>query len=235
MKSPKYVVELENVSRIYKLGKFKVTAIDKITLQIEAGEFLSIMGPSGSGKTTLLNLIGALDTPTEGTVLIEGNNISQMNDTQLTNIRRNKIGFIFQFYNLIPVLNALENVELPMMAGGITKKKRLERAKNLLKIVGLEKRLNHKPEELSGGERQRVAIARALANDPAIILGDELTGDLDTDTGIEIIQYLKLLNQQEKTKTIILVTHNPTIANLTNKIVYLKDGMIEKIENRGHI
>jgi len=234
MKKPSsnsYVLELENVSRIYQLGKLKVTAVRNITLKITAGEFLAIMGPSGSGKTTLLNLIGALDTPTEGRILIEGNDISQMNDTQLTHIRRNKIGFIFQFYNLIPVLNALENVELPMMAAGISRKERLQRAEELLQIVGLGNRLHHRPEELSGGERQRVAIARALANNPTIILGDELTGDLDSETGFEIIQYLKELNDAEKTKTFILVTHNPLIANMTNKIIYLKDGTVEKIEN----
>lgn len=235
MKEPgsnSYVLELENVSRIYQLGNLKVTAVRNIDLKIEAGEFISIMGPSGSGKTTLLNLIGALDTPTEGRVLIEGNDISKMNDTQLTNIRRNKIGFIFQFYNLIPVLNALENVELPMMAAGISRKERLQRAEELLQIVGLDTRIHHRPEELSGGERQRVAIARALANNPTIILGDEPTGDLDSETGFEIMQYLKQLNETQKTKTFILVTHNPLIANMTNKIIYLKDGTIEKIESK---
>jgi len=232
MKAHNYVLELMNVTRTYQLGKLKVTAIKNITLQIKAGEFLSIMGPSGSGKTTLLNLIGALDTPSEGCVLIEGNDISKMNDAQLTKIRRHKIGFIFQFYNLIPVLNALENVELPMIAAKIPRKNRERHAKYLLSILGLEKRLHHRPEELSGGERQRVAIARSLANNPSIILGDEPTGDLDTETGIEIIQFLKKLNQEQKSKTFIIVTHNPLIANMTNKIIYLKDGAIEKIENK---
>ncbi|MFX1296993.1 MAG: ABC transporter ATP-binding protein [Promethearchaeota archaeon] len=228
------IVELENVTRIYQLGKLNVSAIKNINLQITPGEFLSIMGPSGSGKTTLLNLIGALDTPTEGRVLIEENDISQMNDAQLTNIRRNKIGFIFQFYNLIPVLNALENVELPMMAANIPRKERLQRASELLKIVGLGDRLHHRPEELSGGERQRVAIARALSNNPSIILGDEPTGDLDTDTGIEIMQYLKKLNKNQK-KSILIVTHDPVVANMTNKIIYLKDGSIEKIESKADV
>ncbi|HUX98594.1 MAG TPA: ABC transporter ATP-binding protein [Candidatus Deferrimicrobium sp.] len=226
------VVELENVSRIYQLGKLNVTAIRDISLKINSGEFLAIMGPSGSGKSTLLNLIGALDTPTSGRILIENEDISKMNDTQLTKIRRSKIGFIFQFYNLIPVLNALENVELPMMAAGISRKNRLQHAESLLSIVGLGDRLKHRPEELSGGERQRVAIARSLANNPSIILGDEPTGDLDTETGMEIMQYLKNLNQTQKTKTFIIVTHNPLIANMTNKIIYLKDGMIEKIESK---
>jgi len=232
MKAHNYAVELMHVTRTYQLGKLTVTAIKNITLQIEAGEFLSIMGPSGSGKTTLLNLIGALDTPSEGSVLIGGNDISKMNDAQLTNIRRHKIGFIFQFYNLIPVLNALENVELPMIAAKIPRKNRERHAKYLLRILGLEKRLHHRPEELSGGERQRVAIARSLANNPSIILGDEPTGDLDTETGIEIIQFLKKLNQEQKSKTFIIVTHNPLIANMTNKIIYLKDGAIEKIESK---
>jgi putative ABC transport system ATP-binding protein len=226
------VVELENVSRIYQLGKLRVTAIKNMNLKINSGEFLAIMGPSGSGKTTLLNLIGALDTPTSGRIRIENEDISKMNDTQLTNIRRNKIGFIFQFYNLIPVLNALENVELPMMAAGFSRKNRLRHAKYLLNTIGLGDRLKHRPEELSGGERQRVAIARSLANNPSIILGDEPTGDLDTETGFEIMQYLKKLNQAQKTKTFIIVTHNPVIANMTNKIIYLKDGMIDKIENK---
>jgi len=229
--SNSYVLELENVSRTYYLGKLKVSAVRNINLKVAAGEFMAIMGPSGSGKTTLLNLIGALDTPSEGRILIEGHDISKMNDTQLTNIRRNKIGFIFQFYNLVPVLNALENVELPMMAAGIPRKERLKRAELLLQIMGLGNRLRHRPDELSGGERQRVAIARALANNPAIILGDELTGDLDSETGLEIMHYLKHLNETQKTKTFILVTHNPLIANMTNKIIYLKDGTIEKIEN----
>ena len=230
--SNSYVLELENVSRTYYLGKLKVSAVRNINLKVAAGEFMAIMGPSGSGKTTLLNLIGALDTPSEGRILIEGHDISKMNDAQLTNIRRNKIGFIFQFYNLVPVLNALENVELPMMAAGVPRKERLKRAEMLLQIVGLGNRLRHRPEELSGGERHRVAIARALANNPAIILGDELTGDLDSETGLEIMQYLKQLNETQKTKTFILVTHNPLIAKMTNKIIYLKDGTIEKIENR---
>ena len=229
--SNSYVLELENVSRTYYLGKLKVSAVRNINLKVAAGEFMAIMGPSGSGKTTLLNLIGALDTPSEGRILIEGHDISKMNDAQLTNIRRNKIGFIFQFYNLVPVLNALENVELPMMAAGVPRKERLKQAEILLQIVGLGNRLRHRPEELSGGERQRVAIARALANNPAIILGDELTGDLDSETGLEIMQYLKQLNETQKTKTFILVTHNPLIAKMTNKIIYLKDGAIEKIEN----
>ncbi len=228
----KYVIELENVTRIYKLGKYEVTAIKNITLKIKAGEFLAIMGPSGSGKTTLLNLIGALDTPTEGKIMIDGEDISKMNDSQLTLIRRNKIGFIFQFYNLIPVLNALENVELPMFAAKVPKKSRLRHAKYLLNILGLDARMHHRPEELSGGERQRVAIARALANNPSIILGDEPTGDLDTETGLEIMHYLKKLNQTQKNKTFIIVTHDPLIANMTNKIIYLKDGRIEKIESK---
>ncbi len=232
MKTKRYAIELENVTRTYQLGKLQVNAIKNITLQIEAGEFLAIMGPSGSGKTTLLNLIGALDTPTEGRVLIEGKNISKMNDTELTNIRRSQIGFIFQFYNLIPVLNALENVELPMLAAKIPRKSRERHAKYLLQVLGLGKRLHHRPEELSGGERQRVAIARSLANNPSIILGDEPTGDLDTETGIEIIQYLKKLNQEQKSKTFIIVTHNPIVANMTNKIIYLKDGSIERIDSR---
>ncbi len=231
-KKSQWIVELVDVTRVYQLGKLKVTAVEDVNLKIASGEFLAIMGPSGSGKTTLLNLIGALDNPTSGQVLIDGEDISRMSDAQLTNIRRNKIGFIFQFYNLIPVLNALENVELPMTAARTPRKDRLNRARYLLKIVGLEKREYHRPEELSGGERQRVAIARALANNPSLILGDEPTGDLDTETGIDVMKYLRNLNQSKEGKTIIIVTHDPTVANMTDKIVYLKDGAIERIESK---
>ena len=221
----KYVLEVKNVSKFYRLGKINVEALKNVSFSLENGEFISIMGPSGSGKTTLLNLIGALDKPTVGSVFLDGIDISTMNENNLTKIRRDKIGFIFQFYNLIPVLSAMENIDLPMMAAGIKKKARKIRVLELLNAVGLGSRSGHRPEELSGGERQRVSIARALANFPTIILADEPTGDLDTTTGGEIIRYLKNLCQ-----TTIIVTHDPEIARSTNKIIHLKDGSIEKIE-----
>jgi len=219
------ILEVRHVSKEYKLGKIKVKALNDVSFSLERGELISIVGPSGSGKTTLINLIGALDKPTSGSIYIEGTEISSLNEKQLTKIRRDKIGFIFQFYNLIPVLSAFENVDLPMMAASIKKKERNKRALELLQIVGLTNRKNHRPEELSGGERQRVAIARSLANNPSIILADEPTGDLDTKTGEEIINYIKNLNVST-----IIVTHDPVVAMATSKIIYLKDGSIEKIE-----
>ncbi|MHA1270209.1 MAG: ABC transporter ATP-binding protein [Candidatus Helarchaeota archaeon] len=219
------ILELKNVSKEYKLGKIIIKALDNISFSLEEGEFISIVGPSGSGKTTLLNLIGGLDKPTSGTILLNGIDLCKMSERQLTKIRREKIGFVFQFYNLIPVLTAIENIDLPMMAASRKKKERKQRALELLKIVGLEERRNHRPEEMSGGERQRVAIARALANSPSMILADEPTGDLDTTTGEEIIKFLKNLHV-----TTLIVTHDPLVAKTTNKIIYLKDGKIERIE-----
>ena len=218
------IIELKGVTKIYKMGKVFVPALRGINLKIRKGEFVSIMGPSGSGKTTLMNLIGCLDRPTEGEIYIANKNVAKLKDDELARLRRERIGFVFQQFNLIPRLTALENVELPMWFAGLSKKKRRERAIELLKLVGLEKRINHKPAELSGGERQRVSIARALANDPGIILADEPTGNLDTKTGKEIMEILKDLNKQGR--TIVLVTHDETFAREAERIIRIKDGRL---------
>ena len=221
------IIELKNVSKVYELGKVKVEALSNINLKIYAGEFLAIVGKSGSGKTTCLNLIGCLDLPTTGKIKLLGRDISRLKDRELSKIRGKTIGFIFQMFNLIPTLTALENVILPMIFQGIDKKKRVERAKKLLKLVGLEKRMNHRPNELSGGEQQRVAIARALANEPKIILADEPTGNLDTKSGEVIINLLERINR-EKGTTLVMVTHDMELANRANRIVKLEDGRIVK-------
>ena len=219
------ILELDNIYKTYKLGNTEVEAVKGISLSLQEGEFISIMGPSGSGKTTLLNLIGALDKPTKGVVYINGDNVNSMSDKDLTQLRRNKIGFVFQFYNLIPVLTCYENIELPLFIAGISKKERKLRVENLLKKMGLEKHINHRPSELSGGQQQRVAIARALINNPSILIADELTGDLDSKTGDIIMDYLRSLNKSEN-QTIIVVTHNIHIAKKTNKIYTIKDGKL---------
>ncbi len=221
----KIIIELVNVTKTYSLGEVEVYALRKITMKIYRGEILGIMGPSGSGKTTLLNLIGTLDKPDSGQIFIEGVNIGAIGEKELVYLRRKKIGYIFQFYNLIPVLTALENVGLPMLLSGLNRQKRETRAKELLELVGLNDRLYHHPEELSGGEQQRVAIARALANDPSIILADEPTGDLDEETGIEVVKQMRKIIEQEK-KTLIIVTHNPIIAKQTTRVLNLRDGHI---------
>ncbi len=227
------IVECIDVKKVYRIGQVKVNALRGITLTVKKGEFVGIMGPSGCGKTTLLNIIGSLDTPTEGKVILDGIDISKASEDKLTEIRRDKVGFVFQFYNLLPILTALENVELPMLIAGVPKRKRIERARYLLELVGLGEREQHRPDELSGGERQRVAIARALANNPAILLADEPTGDLDTETGQEILRLMKELNRSEK-QTIIMVTHDPNVAAVTDKIYHIRDGKIERItENPG--
>jgi putative ABC transport system ATP-binding protein len=191
---------------------------------VKKGDFISIMGPSGSGKSTLLNLIGALDSPTEGEIYINGQNLKKLNDVALTRLRRHEIGFIFQFYNLIPVLTCRENIELPLISVGMKKNERKERVLDLIHKVGLEKHLNHKPNQLSGGQQQRVAIARALVNRPSIVLADEPTGDLDTTTGDKVINYLKLINELEE-QSIIIVTHDFNIADRTDKIYQILDGV----------
>jgi putative ABC transport system ATP-binding protein len=220
------MVETKDLVKSYKLGDNLVRALRGVDLKVMEGEAVAIMGPSGSGKTTLLNILGALDTPTSGKVIINGVDISGKSDGELTMVRRHMIGPVFQFYNLIPVLTALENVELPMIFAGSPKDERAERAKQLLKAVGLGNRMNHRPDELSGGEQQRVAIARALANNPSIILGDEVTGDLDTKTGQEIVAMLLKLSKEEK-KTLIIVTHDPNVGAKMDRILRIKDGVIE--------
>jgi putative ABC transport system ATP-binding protein len=221
---------LKDVYKTYKLGKQIVNAVNGISFSVKRGELVAIMGPSGSGKTTLLNLIGALDTPTKGKIYINGRDVMSMNDSALTHLRRHDIGFVFQFYNLIPVLTCFENVELPLISAGVKKKERKERVMELLEKVGLKDRMKHKPDELSGGQQQRVAIARALVNKPSIVLADELTGDLDTKTGEEIMEYIQILNATEK-QSFIIVTHNLKIAKKTSRIFHIQDGkMIKKQE-----
>jgi len=202
-----------------------VNALNGISLSVDRGDFISIMGPSGSGKTTLLNLIGSLDVPTKGEIYINGYKLSFLKDAELTRLRRFEIGFIFQFYNLIPVLTCFENIELPLISAGVKKSERKKRVEGLIHKVELEKYMDHKPNELSGGQQQRVAIARALVNRPSLILADELTGDLDTKTGEKIINYLKSINESEK-QTVIIVTHNFNIANKTNRIYQILDGIL---------
>ncbi|MDW8049163.1 MAG: ABC transporter ATP-binding protein [Nitrososphaerota archaeon] len=211
------------------MGKVSVPALRGVSFDIRKGEFLTIFGPSGSGKSTLLHLIGGLDRPDEGEILINGVNILSLSDNELADLRLRKIGFVFQFFNLLPRLTALRNVELPLSLADVPEDEALEKAKEMLKIVGLEARLSHKPTELSGGEQQRVAIARALINDPEIVLADEPTGNLDTKTGWEIVQLMKRLNE-EKGQTFVVVTHDPNIAEIATRIIYLKDGLIEGIK-----
>ncbi len=223
----KPIIELENVSKIYKLGKVNVKALYNINLKIYPKEFLAIIGKSGSGKTTCLSIMGCLDLPTRGKVKLLGKDISKFDDRELSKIRGKTIGFIFQMFNLIPTLTTLENVTLPMIFQGVDKEKRIKRAKKLLKLVGLEERMNHRPMELSGGEQQRVAIARALANEPQIILADEPTGNLDTKSGKMIIDILEKINK-EKGTTLVMVTHDIELASRANRIIKLEDGKIVK-------
>ncbi|MCK4733924.1 MAG: ABC transporter ATP-binding protein [Methanophagales archaeon] len=223
------VVELVEVTKVYELPRGSVKALDNVSVSIEAGGFISIMGPSGSGKTTLLNIIGCLDTPTSGRVAIGGENINGLGDDQLTRLRRDKIGFVFQQFNLIPTLTALENIQYPIILKGLNGHEK--KGKELLESVGIDEKLGeNKPNELSGGEQQRVAIARALANDPDIILADEPTGNLDTKTSKDIMVLLKETN--ERGKTIIVVTHDPLVADYTSRTFRLVDGRVEdKVRN----
>jgi putative ABC transport system ATP-binding protein len=218
------IVETTNLKRTYMLGKVPVDALRKIDLKVEEGEFVAVLGPSGSGKSTLLNMIGALDKPTDGKVFIEGVDVSKLNDNKLADLRR-RVGFVFQFFNLIPRFTARQNVELSMSITDLNKDERRKRAEELLGIVGLKDRMNHKPAELSGGEQQRVAIARALANNPSFLLMDEPTGNIDSRTASEIIQLIKQLNK-EKDVTIIMVTHDQRLANQAKRIVHMLDGLI---------
>ena len=219
------LIKLENVWKIYQLGKIKLTVLREISLEIIPGIFVTIMGPSGSGKSTLLHIIGCLDTPTRGKVFWKGQDISGFSEDELAQIRGQKIGFVFQQFNLLPNLNALENVMLPMVFQGIPEEKRKERAKDLLSSMGLAERIFHRPSELSGGEQQRVAIARALANEPELIVADEPTGNIDSKTGKQVMEILTNLHKNEK-KTIIVVTHDPHIASYSKKIINIKDGQI---------
>jgi putative ABC transport system ATP-binding protein len=225
------IIEMKNIKKNYPLGETVVHALRGLDFSVEQGGFLSIIGPSGSGKTTLLNIIGCIDTPTEGSVKIAGKEITSMNDIELTNIRLFKVGFIFQTFNLIPVLNILENVEFPLLLmkdKNITKAEIKAKAEKLIEQVGLKEYINHRPAELSGGQRQRVAIARALVTNPDIILADEPTANLDSETGSNILELMKNLNETEKT-TFIFSTHDPDVLKYAKHIVKIRDGVI--VEN----
>jgi putative ABC transport system ATP-binding protein len=219
------VVEVSNVRKSYLLGSLEVPALSGINLKIEKGEFLAIMGPSGSGKSTLMNIIGCLDRPTEGQVFISGTDLQNMSDDELARLRGLEIGFVFQTFNLIPRLTAFENVLLPTFANSRISGDPQKRAKDLLKLMGLQDRMHHKPGELSGGQAQRVSIARALINDPAILLADEPTGNLDSRTGAEILRMFVDLNTEGR--TVIIVTHDPEIAKYADRVILVKDGIIQ--------
>ncbi len=219
------VIETVDLVKEYPQADAVLRVLNGVNLSVEPGEFMAIMGPSGSGKSTLLNMIGALDKPTSGNVYINGVDLSTLNDNQLADLRNEYIGFIFQFFNLIPRMGALSNVELPMAIKGVPRGERRERAEKLLEMVGLRGRMDHKPTQLSGGEQQRVAVARALVNDPSVLLCDEVTGNLDSKTGYEIMHLLRDLNE-EQGKTFVVVTHDPAVAQLTDRLVQLRDGAI---------
>jgi len=221
------IVELQNLEKEYDLGLVKLHVLKRINLKIKKAEVVAIMGPSGSGKSTMLHMLGVLDRPTRGKVIIDGVDISKLNDNQLAKLRSEKIGFIFQFFYLIPSLTALKNVELPMTFLGKSVRDNEAKAKELLKMVGLGERMYHRPNQMSGGESQRVAIARALANDPQIILADEPTGNLDSKSGKEVMDILEKLNKERKV-TLIIVTHDASIARHAERIINLKDGLIVK-------
>ncbi len=225
-------LKTENLDKFFKLGKREVRALSDVNLEIEKGDFVSIMGPSGSGKTTLLNVLGCLDRPTHGTVYLDGVNVTRVPEKALYKTRKHKVGFVFQTFNLMPWLDAVENVELPMEGTKKTKDERRKRARELLKLVGLSERAEHRPHKLSAGEQQRVAIARALANNPTIVLADEPTGNLDAKTKHEIVRLLDKLNTEQGT-TIIMVTHDSQMASRAGRMLFLSDGKLLKKEKRG--
>ena len=218
------MIRLENIFKIYEMGENKVFALDDVSLHIKEHEFVSIIGPSGSGKSTLMNMLGCLDVPTQGKYFLDGIDISKKTDDELAEIRNNKIGFVFQGFNLLPKLTAIENVELPLIYSNVSTKERKRRAKEALEKVGLGSRVNHKPTELSGGQQQRVAIARALITNPPIILGDEPTGNLDSQSGKEVMEIFKNLN--ESGNTIILITHDSDVAAKAKRVIRIQDGKL---------
>ena len=220
------LIETRDLWKTYVMGDEEIHALKGVSIAIERGEYVAIMGPSGSGKSTLMNLIGCLDTPSKGTYLLNGKEVSEMNDNELARIRNEEIGFVFQTFNLLPRASALHNVELPLVYAGVSKKDRLDRAKGALERVELAHRMNHRPNELSGGQRQRVAIARALVNDPSILLADEPTGNLDSKTGVEIMALFARLHAAGN--TIILVTHEADIAAYAHRVISIRDGQVEK-------
>lgn len=222
------VIELQRVDKIYKLEGVSVHALRNVSLQVRHGEFTAIVGPSGSGKSTLMHIIGALDIPTHGTVILDGQDISRLDDDELARVRGRKVGFVFQSFNLVPTLNAVENVELPLMFQGVDAGERRRRATEVLARVGLAGRIHHRPLQMSGGEQQRVAIARALVSEPELILADEPTGNLDSRNGAEIIALLEELNAEGK--TIVVVTHEPHLAKRARRRIFIRDGSVEKEE-----
>jgi putative ABC transport system ATP-binding protein len=226
------LITMDRITKDYKLGKTVVRALRGLDMEIGSGEVVAIMGPSGSGKSTLMHILGALDTPTSGTATIDGDDLQSLKEGQLVTLRGKKIGFVFQTFNLIQTLSALQNVELPMIFQGVPKPERTKRAKDLLGRVGLADRVRHKPSELSGGERQRVAVARALANDPEIILADEPTGNLDTESGSAILALLKGLSVNDG-KTVIIVTHDPEAAEIADRVIKLRDGCVSASGRHG--
>lgn len=228
----KKVIEIQNITRHYRMGQTIVKALDGVSFDVMENEYIAIMGPSGSGKSTLMNMIGCLDTPTSGEYILNGHRVSELDDSELAQVRNKEIGFVFQTFNLLPRTDCLSNVELPLIYAGIKKQERRQRAGDTLTRVGLGDRMHHKPNELSGGQRQRVAIARALVNNPSILLADEPTGNLDSKTGDEIMILFEELYRAGN--TIILVTHENDIANHARRIVRLKDGLIEIDESVEH-
>jgi putative ABC transport system ATP-binding protein len=223
------VVEAINLTKVYVMGEVEVHALRGLSLNIDHGEVVAIMGPSGSGKSTLMNMLGALDRPTSGEYLLDGESVAELGDDELADIRNRKVGFVFQSFNLLPRATALANVELPLRYGG-DKTNRRKRAAEALEAVGLGDRILHRPNELSGGQQQRVAIARAIVNEPSIVMADEPTGNLDTKSGDEIMKVLLDLNRERGT-TLIIVTHDPEIAEQTERIIQIRDGVVEKITN----
>lgn len=221
----KPIIELKDICKTYVMGADTIHALKSINIHINKNEYVALMGPSGSGKSTLMNLLGCLDSPTEGAYVLNGTNVSTMEDAELAEVRNKEIGFVFQTFNLLPRLSSLDNVALPLIYAGMNRSKRIEKAIQALTSVGLGDRMQHKPNELSGGQRQRVAIARALVNDPAIILADEPTGNLDTKTSIEIMGIFETIHKAGN--TVILVTHEPDIAEHAHRIIRLRDGVVE--------
>ncbi|MCB0164859.1 MAG: ABC transporter ATP-binding protein [Anaerolineae bacterium] len=224
------IIHVDNIHKSYLMGKEAVPALRGVSIDVQRGEMLCLMGPSGSGKTTLLNLLGGLDEPSRGHIAIDGADVVSMKEEQLARLRLQKLGFVFQTFNLLSNFTALENIEAPMvLAGKLRRRARRERAEYLLEQVGLGDRMDHYPSELSGGQQQRVAIARALANDPPILIGDEMTGDLDSKTGFEVMHLVRSLNQ-EQGKTVIYVTHDPRMADFADRVIHMTDGIIGREE-----